>query len=88
MKIKKYAKKYSNIPLPTLKMLADAKIIHNPLTREDCIGLDFLEEIWDDENMIFVQMKEMPTSERQKLFHEIDGLQEMYDEHQRLCSNK
>jgi len=88
MKIKEYAKKYSIIPLPTLKMMVDAKIIHNPLTREDYIGLGFLEKTWGDEDMIFVQMKEMPSSERQKLFVEFDGLQELYDEHQRLCGNK
>jgi|JFJP01.1.fsa_nt_gi hypothetical protein len=87
MKIKEY-EKFSIIPLPTLRMMVDAKIIHNPLTREDCIGLGFLEQIWGEEDLIFAQMKEMPSSDRQLLFNEFSGLQESYDEHQRLCVNK
>jgi len=88
MKIKKYAKKISIIPLPTLEMLAGAGVIHNPLTREDFIGLGLLEALWGDEDIIFAQMEEMTASERQQLFNEFDGLQEMCDGHQKLCGNQ
>lgn len=88
MKIKKYAKNFSIIPLPTLQLLVGAGVIHNPLTREDFISLDLLESLWGDEDMIFAQMEEMSASERQQIFNKFDKLQEMDDGHQELCSNQ
>lgn len=73
MKIRKYAKKNAIIPLATLKWMVAEKFIHDPLTREDCIGVLLIEKTWGGSKIVFPQVAEITPREWQDLFLNFKG---------------
>lgn len=88
MDIKEYADETKIIPLETLEWMVGEKIIHNPLTSDDFLSLHCFEQIWGEEEIIFPQIEGLPAKDRQELFNEFEGLEERYNEYQRLCNDK
>lgn len=66
MDISRYGKN-SRLPLKTLHWMVRKKIIHNPLTNEDLIGLKLLEQVWWKSEILRVQLLKYSKKDRKKL---------------------
>jgi len=71
MEIKNYAKD-SRLPLKTLYWMVSRKIIHNPLTEEDVIGLKILEKLWGNREILRTQLARFSRKRRLALINTAD----------------
>lgn len=68
MEIPSYAKA-SRLPLKTLHWMVSRKIIHNPLTEEDLLGLKMLEQLWGDREILRTQLATFSRTRRLALIN-------------------
>lgn len=66
MDIKEYAKT-SKIPLKTLRWMERIKIVSNPLTDNELIGLELIEKVWKKRDFVRPQLKLMDVKTRKAL---------------------
>lgn len=66
MDIKEYAKA-SKIPLKTLRWMERIKIVSNPLTDNELIGLELIEKVWKKRDFVRPQLKLMDVKTRKAL---------------------
>lgn len=71
MEIPRYAK-ISPLPLKTLYWLVKQKIIHNPLSEEDLIGLKMLERLWGNREILRTQLAGFSKKRRLGLIETAD----------------
>jgi hypothetical protein len=71
MDIKQYGKS-SRLPLKTLHWMARKKIIADPLTNEDVIGLRLLEQVWWKSEILRAQLLKYSKKDRQILIETAD----------------
>ena len=71
MKIHLYAKT-SPLPLKTLYWMVHNRVIHNPLSDEDLIGLQILEKVWGKREILRTQLAGFSRKRRLKLIETAD----------------
>lgn len=71
MDISQYGKR-SRLPLKTLHLMVSKKIIHDPLTDEDVIGLRLLEKVWWKSEILRSQLLKFSKKDRQALIETAD----------------
>ncbi|MBA3006961.1 MAG: hypothetical protein KJ900_12100 [Proteobacteria bacterium] len=71
MDIKEYART-SKIPLKTLRWIAKKEIISDPLTDNELIGLELLENIWGKREVIRPQIRQLSLKNRKALIDTCD----------------
>ena len=71
LEIQEYAKT-SQLPLKTLYWLVNQKIIQNPLSEENLIGLGFLERVWGKREILRTQLAGFSKKRRFKLIETAD----------------
>lgn len=71
MDIKEYAKT-SKLPLKTLRWIARKEIIRDPLTGNELIGLELLENLWGKREVIRPQIRQLSLKNRKALIDTCD----------------
>lgn len=71
MDIKEYART-SKIPFKTLRWIAKKEIISDPLTDNELIGLELLENIWGKREVIRPQIRQLSLKNRKTLIDTCD----------------
>ena len=71
MDINQYARQ-SRLPLKILNWMVGQQIIHDPLTKEDLIGLGLLEKVWMRRDYLRPQLSQFSKKRRQEFLEKVD----------------
>ena len=64
--------KGSRLPLKTLRWMAKEKMIQNPLSKEDLIGLAILEKVWMRRDYLRPQFSQFSKKRRKEFLEKVD----------------
>lgn len=71
MDINQYARQ-SRLPLKILNWMVSQQVIHDPLTKEDLIGLGLLEIVWMKRDYLRPQLSKFSKKRRQEFLEKVD----------------